>query len=461
MQSAVTGSINYNVSAVTSALNTVNALNTTLGALPGTNVSIGVNTTINAINGTFSASGTGYTNVRVFNATSFSLGNGQNLTINGDPNGDSVVLNLTTDENFKGNVILTGGLTPDDVIFNFVKGSGLNGGPNLNLSTAIGASNLAQGIFLDPNGMVTVGAGNVFGRVFGGDSRNFQFNGPGNLTAPSAVASPTLTTTPNPIALQLSVNPPALMDTATLSGGNSPTGTITFTLFQSGGNPPAVDTGVGRGQRGTAAPYTTPTGFTLPTFGTVTGTYQWDATYNGDANNQTASDTNALNELVTVSAARPTLSTTPVPTAVTLGATAPPILNDAATLSGAFFARGSITFTLFFSGNPTAVDTETVPVNGNGTYITPTGFALPSTGAVAGTYQWVASYNDPLSNNDPVTDANDPNERVIVRAASPTISTTANPTTVNLGGTLQDTASLAAGYQPDRLDHLPGCTRPG
>ena len=39
--------------------------------------------------------------------------------------------------------------------------------------------------------------------------------------------------------------------------------------------------------------YTTPTGFTLPTTGTVTGTYQWDASYSGDTNNNTASDNNA------------------------------------------------------------------------------------------------------------------------------------------------------------------------
>ena len=31
--------------------------------------------------------------------------------------------------------------------------------------------------------------------------------------------------------------------------------------------------------------YSTPTGYTLPTAGAVAGTYQWDATYNGDANN--------------------------------------------------------------------------------------------------------------------------------------------------------------------------------
>jgi hypothetical protein len=59
------GGVNFNVPAVTSALSTVNALNTTLGALPGTSVAVNGNTTISASDGTFSASGTGYTNVRL------------------------------------------------------------------------------------------------------------------------------------------------------------------------------------------------------------------------------------------------------------------------------------------------------------------------------------------------------------------------------------------------------------
>jgi uncharacterized repeat protein (TIGR01451 family) len=42
------------------------------------------------------------------------------------------------------------------------------------------------------------------------------------------------------------------------------------------------------------------TGFTLPSTGTVTGTYQWNATYSGDANNSTASDINNATEQVTV-----------------------------------------------------------------------------------------------------------------------------------------------------------------
>ena len=235
------------------------------------------------MNGTFSASGTGYTNVRVFNATSFSLNGGKILTINGDANGDSVVLNITSDTNFHGNVILTGGLTPDNVLFNFVRGQfNLTGGTYLcvSLDNGGGATNLSQGIFLDPNGTVSVDTSNVFGRVFGGDSHNFQFNGPGNLTAPLSIASPTLTTTPSPTAVTLGSNPVTLTDSATLAGGNSPTGTITFTLLL-GSTKEDTETVTVNGN----GAYTTPTGYTLPGSGTVTGTYQWNASYSGDANN--------------------------------------------------------------------------------------------------------------------------------------------------------------------------------
>src|SRR5262249_25752382 len=155
-----------------------------------TNVAVNGDTTINASSGTFSASGAGYTNVRAFTVTSFSLKQGQTLTINGDPNGDSVVLNFTSSTNLNGNVVLTGGLTPDDVIFNFVGGSNLNGGPALSFN--VGAGGLAQGIFLDPNGKISSNPSNIVGRLFGG-SANFQFNGESNITAPiSTKTSPTL-----------------------------------------------------------------------------------------------------------------------------------------------------------------------------------------------------------------------------------------------------------------------------
>ena len=85
-----------------------------------------------------------------------------------------------------------------------------------------------------------------------------------------------------------------LEDTAVLSGGYYPTGTITFTLYTRAA--PLVDTEtVTVSGNGT---YTTPTGYTLPTTGTVTGTYQWDASYSGDTNNNAVSDNNAANEQV-------------------------------------------------------------------------------------------------------------------------------------------------------------------
>ena len=81
----------------------------------------------------------------------------------------------------------------------------------------------------------------------------------------------------------------------------------------------------------------------------MTGTYQWDATYSGDANNNAASDTQRVNEQVTVSAASPTLSTTPSPDTVTLGTTAV-TLNDTAVLANGYHPTGTITFTLVSPG---------------------------------------------------------------------------------------------------------------
>jgi len=184
-----TPTVNYSSSLAASALSTVNALNSALGAVNGTGVSINGNTTINA-NTAMLASGNGFSNVEVFNVSSFSLNNGQTLTIVGD--GHDVVFNFTSSTNFHGNVALAGGLTPDNVLFNFVGGSKLTGGPTLDINNGGGSpsnsSYLSQGIFLDPNGAVSVVNSNVLGRVFGGDSHDFQYVSGSNITAPMAAA---------------------------------------------------------------------------------------------------------------------------------------------------------------------------------------------------------------------------------------------------------------------------------
>src|SRR5262249_35450371 len=105
----------------------------------------------------------------------------------------------------------------------------------------------------------------------------------------------------------------------------------------------------------------------------------------------------------------PTITTAPTPTTVTLG-TSPVTLTDLARLANGFNPTGSITFTLVAPGGAT-VDSETVKVNGNGVYTTPTGFTLPSGGAATGTYQWDASYSgDP--NNSAISDPNNANTQL-------------------------------------------------
>ena len=145
----------------------------------------------------------------------------------------------------------------------------------------------------------------------------------------------------------------------------------------------------------------------------------------------------------------PGLSTTPSATTVTLGTTTSPVvLTDTASLASSNGSpTGTITFTLVAPGGG-IVDTETVSVNGDGSYTTPTGYTLPTSGPVIGTYQWDASYSGD-STFAPVSDDNNPNEEVTVTSASPAITTTPSTTSVTLGATsvtLNDTAALSGGY---------------
>jgi ELWxxDGT repeat protein len=252
---------------------------------------------------------------------------------------------------------------------------------------------------------------------------------------------PSITTAASPTNVALGAMSQTLADSATLSGGNNPTGTITFTLYYNGGSSPVDTETVTVSGNGT---YATPAGYTLPTTGTVTGTYQWDVGYSGDSNNNSASDNNDANEQVTVSPASPAITTTPNTTSVTLGTTAP-TLTDSATLSGGYYETGTITFTLYHGS--ILVDTETATVSGNGTYTTPAGYTLPTTGTVTGTYQWDAGYSGD-GNNNGASDINNPNEQAAVSPASPAILTTASPA-ITLGTTaptLSDSAVVSGGY---------------
>ncbi len=191
--------------------------------------------------------------------------------------------------------------------------------------------------------------------------------------APAAwsAPAPTLTTTASP-DITLSDSVVSLSDSAELSGGLDPTGTLIFTLTGPGGfvfTEANAVTGNGT--------FTAET--TAPTTGTVVGPYVWTATYSGDANNNGANDQGGTAEQTVISAAAPTLDTT----ASLAGST----LTDSAVLSGGYFPAGVIVFTLTGPGG--FVFTELNSVTGNGTYTADT--PLPAD-AVAGAYSWFVDY---------------------------------------------------------------------
>jgi hypothetical protein len=251
-----------------------------------------------------------------------------------------------------------------------------------------------------------------------------------------------------------------ISDTATLSGGDDPTGSITFKLYGPNGpdcsNTPAftsTSTVLGNGSYQSGAYRVT-----------QPGTYRWVVSYSGDDNNQSAGPTGCGDnaETVVINPATPTLTTKasgPVrrrrintghgqfrTARVHTGRAAQPTF-DTATMSGGIAATGTITFMLYGPDSPdcmgTPVSTSTATVNGDGTYNSD-----PYEPTAAGTYRWVATYSgDAL--NDPAgpTACGDPTETVTISKARTTIKTVASPTTAP-GNQITDTATVGGGADP-------------
>ena len=101
------------------------------------------------------------------------------------------MLDFTNSVNFNNRVKLVG-ISSDQVLYNFVGGSNLSGGPTLQINDNLGNNSpncslgvfCVQGVFLNPNGPISVTNANVFGRVFGGDTHDFQLVSGSNITTP-------------------------------------------------------------------------------------------------------------------------------------------------------------------------------------------------------------------------------------------------------------------------------------
>jgi hypothetical protein len=176
---AINGSFIGNDPTVQSAMNSLNTLNSTLGAENGTSVAINIGNggsqTINASSGMLDVSGN-----RVFTVSSLSFVNGATLTLNGSAS-DYMVLNIAFSPSFGGTINLAGGITSDHVLFNFVGGSGQTGGPTLTISSN-GA--IEEGTFLDPNGNIQMNHSVLEGRLFGGDTHNLSVVSGASIYAP-------------------------------------------------------------------------------------------------------------------------------------------------------------------------------------------------------------------------------------------------------------------------------------
>lgn len=206
--------INVNDAAVTNALNAVNALSSSLAGL-GTSIAINGSQTINESDGQLvTVNGVSY---RVFNVTSYHMGDNDVLTINGDGSGIPVVFNFAgnDDVNLSGDVVLTNGLVPDQVLWN-VTGSGAT--VHLHGNDSDRPSSAFQGIILAPNDTIDLENANLIGRVFGGDSADMQIVGQNTITAPTTVV-----TIPGSTSSSFTISAEVSCSSAAVSGG-----TVTF-----------------------------------------------------------------------------------------------------------------------------------------------------------------------------------------------------------------------------------------
>ncbi len=285
---------------------------------------------------------------------------------------------------------------------------------------------------------------------YGGDSENPAIpttacNAPNESTVVSK-ASPNLVTSAS-AGGTLGV---PVTDQATLSGGSSPSGTITFKLWGPAATPTCTNlvfasdaiTVDGNGNY-TSAPAFAPT---------AAGTYYWTASYTGDANNNAASGAcGAANESVVIT---PKTASTPVlVTQASAGGTVGTSVTDQATLSGGSSPTGTITFELWGpAATPTCTNlvfvSNAITVDGNGNYTSAPAF----TPTAAGTYYWTASYTGDANNNAASGACGAANESVVITPKIPTPSTPVLVTQASAGGTVgtsvTDQATLSGGSSP-------------
>jgi len=228
-----------------------------------------------------------------------------------------------------------------------------------------------------------------------------------------------------------------LYDTASLTGGVSPTGTVTFRLYAPGNGctyaPVFTSTNALSGGGATSNVYTPDVG----------GTFRWTASYGGDANNAPAAGAcNDPNENVFVSRVSPTITAKASGPARVGGQ-----ISDSATVTGAvvpgpyacsgvfdpppggacaaYLQFQSLSFVLWDPKDPGCTGTPVfaserpaiaIPRPGTATAFNENGSynSAAFMPTVPGTYRWTASILGDAANNPAATACSAPNQSVLV-----------------------------------------------
>ena len=270
-----------------------------------------------------------------------------------------------------------------------------------------------------PAGVAVDGSGNlVIADAFNNRIRAVTFT----------VVTPSITTSQQPATLTVGSS---IADQATVTGGDNPTGTVTFNLYNNPngtGTPLFTDTENLVGGVAMSAAYTT----------TATGTDYWVATYNGDSNNSTVTSGTA-DEPVTVTPAAATHLTVSAPASVTAGSpssvtvTAEDQFNHLATAY-----RGTVHFITTDAGSGVVLPADyTFTSADNGAHTFTNLVTLVTAGPQT------VTVTDTTTSSVTGTSGT-----ITVTAATPTIATAQQPATATVGSSIGDEATVTGGDNP-------------
>ena len=287
--------------------------------------------------------------------------------------------------------------------------------------------------------------------TYNGDANNAPVSSP--CTAEPVVitqATPTIATTPSAGG----EDGTSISDTATVSDGFNPTGTVTFNLFAPGdttctSEPTFSSTNPLSGGSATSDSFST----------VVVGTYEWTATYNGDDNNMEVSSA-CGDESVIIGRATTSVATQINMAGTTTGITSPIPLGssvyDTATITHAneIPPTGTVTYTFFSNGDCTGSGTGAGTVTLDETALVPNSDTQGP--LAAGPHSFLATY----SGDDDFVGSTSPCEPFTVSKGSSNTATTVFDAATNATWAGTELTGAKA-YDTAKVSHSDGITATG